>query len=511
MYSSWFSYRLTKPYPFVWFTPVLITGTIIFAILFSFVNLAADGYYLTTVYTTSPNETLAKEYWFNKAPWNWGNKLNPSCQPQNIPIGFEFFTTNLGLSYLLESVTQYQPARQETVHLASLTYLNQTLEACTVDSVTITLKKADQSKNGYGRWWSWDDSNANAVAHCVLSTAVGQVNATFSTQYNAGPKEYDYVVSNDYKGYSSMWWGTRLLDLYWASILKEMGLALFPNSDDFYDAANGTSTPEWTKGQIVFTPNKTDDIRAYEFFDLSYFLLAADSTIYNEVFNNSILYNNIDGLTYTGPLTEGLTWAKVMYSMIMTDLGQTKLPNLLQNEGLLQWALQYPDDQVRQSEDLEAWYSYPCDYCDEDWPNWGAVAAPNANSTLDDQQVPMNQSYTAFKDLMGPLGTKPTTIFNQYACSVPLRKQTGSLILAVVIADLVFLQVFWVLLSWIAGLIVTRQDPSAMSCNMHEDVVAYGVVGRGTPVLGFSRESQQKFPSSRDISLEGLIERPNPV
>jgi hypothetical protein len=42
--QSLFSYPLTKRYPFPWFTPVAAVLGIVFAVLFSLLNLAADGY-----------------------------------------------------------------------------------------------------------------------------------------------------------------------------------------------------------------------------------------------------------------------------------------------------------------------------------------------------------------------------------------------------------------------------------------------------------------------------------
>jgi len=58
MHASRFSYNITRPYPFRWFTPLVICGGIILAVLFSLVNFAANGYYMKTVYTNDPNTTL---------------------------------------------------------------------------------------------------------------------------------------------------------------------------------------------------------------------------------------------------------------------------------------------------------------------------------------------------------------------------------------------------------------------------------------------------------------------
>jgi hypothetical protein len=57
MHASWFSYPITRPYPLRWFTPIALIGGIILAVLFSLVNLASNGYYLRTTYTTDPNTT----------------------------------------------------------------------------------------------------------------------------------------------------------------------------------------------------------------------------------------------------------------------------------------------------------------------------------------------------------------------------------------------------------------------------------------------------------------------
>lgn len=60
MHQSWFEYPVTRPYPFRWFTPVVIGGAVVLAVVFSLVNLSSNGYYLKTVYTGNLNETEQK-------------------------------------------------------------------------------------------------------------------------------------------------------------------------------------------------------------------------------------------------------------------------------------------------------------------------------------------------------------------------------------------------------------------------------------------------------------------
>lgn len=59
MHHSWFSYSISKPYPFRWFTPVVLVGGVILAVLLSLINLSANGYYLKPLYTSDPNGTEA--------------------------------------------------------------------------------------------------------------------------------------------------------------------------------------------------------------------------------------------------------------------------------------------------------------------------------------------------------------------------------------------------------------------------------------------------------------------
>lgn len=477
MHQSLFSYNLSRPYPFVWFTPVVIVGGILFTVLFSVINLATNGYYLKTIYTTNPNGTIAEKHWFTEAPWSWGDKMKPTCQAQDIPIGYQFFTTNLGLHYTLTGVSQYDPASGQTIPLPSLRYLNHTLEDCYIDQVILHMEKDDESYNGLGYWWSWDDSSANAYAHCRVESTLGPVNASFSTSYKPGPKDYSYAITNNYTSAASMWWGTRLLNLYWWATLEEMARALYP-----YNATYWTDTPIYTKGQIAFVPNITTDIRTYDYFNLNYYFLAANANLLNYVDDLDIMYNNND-TAYSGPLTEGMYWAKIMSSMVLTDLGDSSYPNILQSPDLLQWALQYPDNTFQQSLD-----KYSCPYistqetpdCDPDWYNYLGITAPILNnpSAPSNQQTPMNQSYNAFKSQMGPLGTKPAEIYLQYACSVPERKDTGTLFLTILISDLVFLSACWSILKYIAVFLVARRDRAAMYCRGHVDQ-EYGLVGYG--------------------------------
>lgn len=69
--ESAFSYPITRPYPFWWFTSAVIVGDTICAALFSFVAVAADGYNVNPEYVLDLNDTISKSYWFQQPPLSW--------------------------------------------------------------------------------------------------------------------------------------------------------------------------------------------------------------------------------------------------------------------------------------------------------------------------------------------------------------------------------------------------------------------------------------------------------
>lgn len=157
-YSSWFEYNVTRPFPLRWFTPIVIVGGTIAAVLISLINFATYGHDLTTIYTTDPNTTMARTQWFQHRPWSWDKDQQSRCESQNIPIGSTLFTTNQGLKYTLDTVWRYENDSGKVVSFPSLAYLNQNLENCHVNQIDLFLRKVDQSKANHSYWYSCDDS-----------------------------------------------------------------------------------------------------------------------------------------------------------------------------------------------------------------------------------------------------------------------------------------------------------------------------------------------------------------
>ena len=58
----------------------------------------------------------------------------------------------------------------------------------------------------------------------------------------------------------------------------------------------------------------------------------------------------------------------------------------------------------------------------------------------------------------------PSVISQQYFCQVPQLKSTGTLLVAVVVADLVFLQTSWMALKWLVTVYLLQRHPEAIYC-----------------------------------------------
>ena len=125
--------------------------------------------------------------------------------------------------------------------------------------------------------------------------------------------------------------------------------------------------------------------------------------------------------------------AKSFYSTILTDLGQTTAsPNILLNETALRYYTQNFTD-MRQQE-YENDYQY----------RLRTITGPGTGS------------YEDLKNRTGTLGTSPSVFSTKYLCQVPRQKSTGSIIVSVVIADLVFLQALWRLFTLITDTWLTK-------------------------------------------------------
>ena len=216
-HQSLFRYPLTRAYPYPWFTWVVAIGGIAAVILFSFVNLIANGYVFHTVYTETPNSTLAQYDWFNQQPWSLASKMSPQCAPAILTPGAEYFTSNLGLRYTLEQINKVQPNGSAGDIIPAVSYLNNLLTDCVIGEVDVIMRRLDSSTASHG-WESWADSYAYATARCTIPTNGFSAYLNFTVQlpkmiYSGNGKLLNAFIDLDAIKQPSMWWGAQLIKL----------------------------------------------------------------------------------------------------------------------------------------------------------------------------------------------------------------------------------------------------------------------------------------------------------
>ncbi|KAK1478985.1 hypothetical protein CABS01_14669, partial [Colletotrichum abscissum] len=159
-------------------------------------------------------------------------------------------------------------------------------------------------------------------------------------------------------------------------------------------------------------------------------------------------------------LTEGLHCAKILFSLLSLDLGNCQAPNLLLDGRGLQYAILAPDDHNRDPGQLlnGSGSSLGVDRYNE-------IPLPQAMGDSKGK-VTLLESYKKIQDskVMGPLSCKNATIVSQYLCSVPQQKNGGVMLFSILLANLVFLQAAWRILTWTADGLISKGNTEAMFC-----------------------------------------------
>lgn len=101
------------------------------------------------------------------------------------------------------------------------------------------------------------------------------------------------------------------------------------------------------------------------------------------------------------------------------------------------------------------------------YDRYSMVPSPAGPKDADLGLEKLKDAYGEFRPLTGPLGCANATVVTQYICSVPQQKSWGVMLFSILLADLVFLQAAWKVLTWTADSFVTRGNPEAMTCQGH--------------------------------------------
>ncbi|KAK8053788.1 hypothetical protein PG996_013089 [Apiospora saccharicola] len=227
MYRSSFSYNVTRPYPFKWFTPVAVIGGIIITVLVSFFNFASNGYELVATSSNDPNATVSDPSQHGGIQWPsyFVGNTRATCAPATLPLNTLIYTQSSAIGYTLRNVWRIKDDGTQA-NLGSLVYHNNMLQNCNVTEVSI-----DITGNGTQSAKDTAVSHAglliNALASCsvnidTLQTKLAQGPTYFELRgsYKLVNPEVKTFLSRDATKSTSLYWGESMLHMYWMLVAK---------------------------------------------------------------------------------------------------------------------------------------------------------------------------------------------------------------------------------------------------------------------------------------------------
>ncbi|KAA6408586.1 MAG: hypothetical protein FRX48_07668 [Lasallia pustulata] len=152
--SSIFSYSLS------------LVGGIIALVLFSLLNYVSSGFQQTVQYVTDPNKTISDNQWLNKWPSYFTSQIRPTCQPLDFDVNTDIFTNQTGLIYTLTNVWQ-RPDNGTGALSSSLTYLNNRIQNCVINTIQVDLESEDRS----GAQYAFSMWGQNVLVGCFIEPA----------------------------------------------------------------------------------------------------------------------------------------------------------------------------------------------------------------------------------------------------------------------------------------------------------------------------------------------------
>lgn len=445
MYASIFSYDISRPYPFRWFTPVVIVGGLLATTLITFLSVATQGYQMAAVSLTNPNDTDSAQTLFTRWPSYLTANTRSTCSSTNLPVGTEFYTNNTALSYILSSIEHGSDEGGEPSLLGSLPYHNNPIENCTVDQITITFAGMERTALQIARR-QWG-ATLGADISCSVSTSDGSMNISLITAYDINPSETtgglslaQFPVQNK-TARPSLWWGQSLLGWYSANLTNQMHLA----NAEFVNDNNSAVY----KGYVTFSRAEMDTpdaagIESQGFFNVTCFFMPFSDDGNEQIYYCSTpiihrLANKTDPDSILPQIWQAAdSVAKSFHYTVLADLGQSGPgPNIFADADLLAY-FSKNITAIKQSPGYKA-----------DSVGLGGLATEPFD--------PADASAVR-------LGISPSVIATSYFCQVPQLKSTPALIVSVLINAIVLLSTLWKAFKLIIDWFLIRKYPELKVC-----------------------------------------------
>lgn len=369
------------------------------------------------------------------------DKIQPVCQPALLTPQTEIFTNQTAMTYKIESIALVKDTDipLNTNVLSSLEYQNNILEDCKVNSIDIETESNDRLAN-QDRFSAYGSVVRTHVS-CNIFTPRGIVGINLT-------QEYDYIpesVSLRYRGKflgsgylsrskvnkAALWWGESLMSWYWVAISNHMGRVSAKDSCRLNTTIH--------KSVISFTlSSTTNDPANLDFFDIDWNYLKE---------NGHMKHPDPDGnATTISQLSEQQAcpniWifadslAKSTYFSVLTDLGQWSA-----NDENTRMMRRHSPTESNILLNLTLLEYFSKNISNFNKPYFIENVLPGPAS------VPFQRNDSRFEDQV--FNASASTISGSYLCQVPKLKSAGNIIVSILVADLVFLQVFWTIFTFV--------------------------------------------------------------
>jgi hypothetical protein len=436
---SSFSYSITRPYPYRWFTPTAVIGGIILAVLFSAVNFFSNAYNMITITTNNP-DVVEADHWSGRVPGTLTSKIQPKCEDAIIPVGSNINTNQTVLSYQLVRV-QDHPA---------LAYHNMPLQSCELTQILIDF----QTNNG--RQAALVDRSAwgvtvNADITCdIPNTQDPHKTMALRARYDplswtAEPGVSGFIRVN--ASTPGFLWAETLLLGFWTETVT----AITHQTANRFDTSDTTDSQfNLSSGYIAFERPLLDIKNASFFLDGQYAFFGNTSQGHKGNYSsqtNTSYETLITNAPWPNIWAPADRLAKAMFSAIAADLGQTST-EYVSADGT-------PTDMsmITTPDRLHHWTENLTQI-------WDASTVSNKDSLLGYGWMQM----TKYQTSRYPVTFSPSTISATYVCQVPRLKSGANIFISILIADLVLLRAAWTLYNYIVDYFLKTRHPDANLC-----------------------------------------------
>ncbi|KAM3066476.1 hypothetical protein ACMFMG_012060 [Clarireedia jacksonii] len=414
MYESFFSYPVGRQYPYRSFTPTVIVGAIILAVLISFDNVIASGCELAATSTNNPNETIAHPRWYGGINWPsiFTDKVQATCAASIFNLNSQVFTNNSVFAYALQKIWR-KKGNDAIVNLGSLV-------DCNVTSVNILIPSRD-SRDNLPNARSNPGVILEAYAQCSID-----IDTSLTDDMN-GPTYFELVATFDAVN----------RDLYWRVFARNYKLA-----------ANGTVKDGLYHATIILTRNSTAkvgtaaELESLEFFHVECF---TEHSYCNEKSVPQLMQIHKGSDPYPSIWKSVDVLGKAMWFSVLTDLGsnQSAVPNMLVEPRLL----------ANLTSNFTSEYN-------------GSISS-SINKGL--AQAPFDPNETPLPNL----NATQATLITNYVCQVPRMKSAGRIFSTILQANLVYLQNAYALFVLIVSYLLYQRNPDVNYCDDCRGVVSH--------------------------------------